>query len=305
MFHTQSDACVRTLLILTFGLIASNGAQATTTPITDPGAGNGNERCLTSGSAAGGTCAAEGPYSGLESMIQLFADEMGMTLTRVDDSSDQVWTAGAGSGIFGFSRSAGRDFDLGVIAGSSGNLSNYDDLLAPIGSSTENTVEYLPTIPSGQNANNDLQTSSTLYKANSGSGPAHLPVFQALPANYQNGSDFRFAIQEDDGSQTPDLWSSNPADNRDGHDHMVTWELNSPYLTANNLVWYISGFENAAFPASDGDFNDYVFVFQNVTPVAATPEPTSPWLVGLGGCLLLVFRRRGHGDGVSEPCDKW
>jgi hypothetical protein len=265
---------IRVLILAALGLTP---AVASVTFVTDPGAGNGSERCLTSGAGNGGNCAAEGAYSGLESMIQLFADSEGLTLSRVDDSSDQTWTASANSGVFGIARSAGRDFTLGVIPGDSGDTEDYEQVLGVIGSAAAPT-EYLPTIPAGQNANGDLQTSATYSSG--------LPVFTGLPTQIQNGSDFRFAIQQSTATN-PDLWSSNPADNRDAHDHMVTWQLTGGNVPAGD-VWYIVGFENAVFPGSDGDFNDYVFLFQNVSPNAAVPEPNSAISGTVIGALLVL-----------------
>ena len=73
---------------------------------------------------------------------------------------------------------------------------------------------------------------------------------------------------------------------------MVTWQLSNSYLTTNNLVWYIAGFENAAAPGSDRDFNDYVFVFQNVAPDTARPSRPLLFLIGSALVGLGVLRRR-------------
>src|ERR1700693_1842174 len=114
------------LCILTLTAAAVFPARASLTAITDPGAGTGAERCLSSGVSAGGNCAAGGVYSGLESMIQLFANAESLTLTRIDDSSDLIWTAGAGAGVFGIARSASRNFSLGILPGQSGGTYTQD-----------------------------------------------------------------------------------------------------------------------------------------------------------------------------------
>lgn len=276
-------------LSLIYLLSATVLSAAPFTTINDPAANTGAERCLSSGAGAGGNCASQGAYSGFQSMVQLFANAMGATLTRISDDQDSVWTAGAGAGIVGIGRSAGRDFSLGVLPGVSGGA--FDERLSAIGSTSLTQVFYLPQIPAGQNTNNDLLVSNTLYQAN-------LPVFSNLPSTYTNGTPFRFAILQRSGAivnNTPDLWSSLPTNNTSDNffDHMVTFQLNNAYLSNNNLTWYIAGFENARFAGGgDGDFNDYVFVFQNVVPVGASiPEPISTSLAGLGLVSILWLRR--------------
>src|SRR5579863_3916674 len=201
------------LCVLILAVASVLPAHASLTFITDPGAGNGSERCVSSGAGDGGNCAAGGVYSGLESMIQVFADAEDLALTRVDDSSDEIWTAGTGAGIFGIARSASRDFTLGILPGESGGT--YASELAVIGSA--GSVEYLPAadVPAsgtGQNLNGDLQASATY--ASNGS-----PTFTSIAP----GS-FRFAIQCAPSSCTAPFqtWSSLPTDNSDGKDHMVT-----------------------------------------------------------------------------------
>ncbi len=276
-------ALKRAASVLLWTAIATVPARASLTFITDPGAGTGAERCLSDGAGNGGTCANQGTYANLTSMVQLFADSQGMTLTRIDDGSDQFWTAQAGSGVFGLARSAGRDFTLGLIPGATGG--SYTQLLGVIGSSS-GPKEFLPGPPanSADSGPGDLDTSGSNYDVNK-----H-PVFTAIPIADQ-GSPFRFAIKQNTATN-PDLWASNPVDNRDTADHMVTWQLHSAYLDSNNLVWYVAGFENAVFPTSDGDFNDYAFVFQNVTNQQATPEPASFAIAGAALAGLFAWRYR-------------
>ena len=262
-------------LLFAATLIPGSLGASIITSVTGSGAANGSERCLTGASQNGGACDATGSYSGLTSMVQLFADSQGATLTRVDDASDGLWSiAGPDPGVFAIGRSAGRDFNLGTIPGSAPGT--FTPLLPAIASN----AFYLPSIPAGQNANGDLSVSAGKYDINN--RPASLtPVTQT--------GDFQFAIQQVGG---PDLWSSNSANNSDGQlDHMVTWQLSSSYLTANNLVWYIAGFENAAAPGSDRDFNDYVFLLQDVAPDTSAPEPVTAVLIGSALIFLGVARR--------------
>ena len=77
----------RTLsLIFAAMLIPGSLGASIITSVTGSGAANGSERCLTGASQDGGTCDPTGSYSGLTSMVQLFADSQGATLTRVDDA---------------------------------------------------------------------------------------------------------------------------------------------------------------------------------------------------------------------------
>ena len=259
-------------LIFAVLLIPGSLGALNITFVTGSGAGNGSERCLTGATQDGGTCDTVGNYSGLTSMVQLFADSQGATLTRIDDTTDQLWTVvGPNAGAFAIGRSAGRDFSLGTIPGSSPGT--FTSVLPPFGSN----AFVLPSIPAGQNANGDLSVVAGEYDINN--RPASFtPITQA-------GS-FQVAIQQQGG---PDLWSSYSPDNLDGQDHMVTWQLTDAYLTANNLVWYIAGFENAASPGSDRDFNDYVFLYQDVAPDA--PEPATFLLIGSALIGLGVIRR--------------
>jgi len=208
-------------------------------------------------------------------MVQLFADSQGATLTRIDDTDDELWKVVApGAGVFAIGRSASRSFSLVTIQGSAPGASAQ--VLAPFASN----AFRLPSIPTGQNGNTDLSVVSGYYDA-SGRPASFAPVSQS--------GDFQFAIQQVGGT---DLWSSEVANNPDGQvDHMVTWQLSNSYLTANHLVWYIAAFENAASPGSDRDFNDYVFLIQNVDPVSGAPEPATIVLIGFALIGLPAVRR--------------
>jgi hypothetical protein len=266
----------RPLILLIFAVLLMPGSLGALniTFVTGSGAGNGSERCLTGAAQDGGTCDTAGNYGGLTSMVQLFADSQGATLTRVDDTTDQLWTIdGPNAGVFAIGRSAGRAFALGTIPGSSPGA--FTSVLPAFASN----AFYLPSIPAGQNANGDLSVLAGKYDVNN--RPASFtPVTQA--------GNFQFAIQQQGGT---DLWSSNTANNSDGLDHMVTWQLTDPYLTANNLVWYIAGFENAVSPGSDRDFNDYVFLYQDVAPDGSAPEPATFVFIGSALIGLGVIRR--------------
>ena len=54
---------------------------STITFVTGSGAASGAERCTSGASQNSGACDATGNYNGLKSMVQLFADSQGATLT--------------------------------------------------------------------------------------------------------------------------------------------------------------------------------------------------------------------------------
>ncbi len=271
------------------------------TLIVGAGAGNNSERCLSDAAGVGGTCASSpsGSYAGLDSIVQLFADSEGLTLTRVSDSTDQVWTAGAGAGVFGIARSASRNFTLGELPGTSGG--SYQQVLNTIGSSS-GPVVYLPTPYVTANNSAQKPTSGTddltgdTAASEIASTPGTYDYTTGLPVFTSIGTGtFRFAIQCATaggncavGPENQEIWSSLPGDNvsidSTTPDHMVTWQLTGGAIPVGD-TWYIAGFENGT---SDYDYNDYVFLFQNVTPSAATPEPGSVVLVSIAFVALLV-----------------
>jgi hypothetical protein len=232
-------------------------------------------------------------------MVQLFADSFSLSLTRIDDSADVIWTAGPGAGIFGIARSASRDFTLGDLPGISGGT--YQQLLGVIGSSGVPIVllptSYVNAIDATQkptSGTDDLTRNTATSEPNSVAGKydftTGLPVFTAI-----GQGTFRFAIQCATaggacavGPETQELWSSLPSDNTPvdatRSDHMVTWQLTGGAVPTGD-TWYIGAFENGT---SDYDYNDYVFVFQNADPSGVTPEPGSLVLAGIAILSLLV-----------------
>ena len=303
-------------LAIALTLAATPAIAGPYTSIVNPGAGTGSERCVTGGAGSGtlpgtttipqlgGLCAAQGAYGGLTSVVQLFANSQGASLIRVPDANDQVWTANPGAGVFGLGRSASNSFTLGYLPGASGGALNaqgintgFTPLLGAIGAAGAPAV-YLPApfiagLPAAENANNDLTTGTTqgLGAYFSNGSPNFLPVSVANP--------FRFAIE---GSTVTRLWSSLPADNAPFEagdttvDHLVTWQLSSPALTAAGATEYVASFENASFATGgDGDFNDYTFVFLNVNPVGfGVPEPDTLALLGCFLPGLVLLRARGR-----------
>ena len=98
----------RPLVAAALAFVALPAVAAPFTAIANPAAFNGSERCATAT-----TCVNAGRYGGLSSVVQLFARSQGATLLRVDDITDQLWTALPGAAVFGLGRAAQNDFSLG------------------------------------------------------------------------------------------------------------------------------------------------------------------------------------------------
>jgi hypothetical protein len=286
------------------GLLCLHGAaRAQYSSVVNPGAGSGSERCTTGGSFTatggnqaaaqdGGNCATGGNYSGLTSIVQLFADSQAYetgdatTLTRVQDDQDTLWQARTGAGVFAIGREAGNASTFGYVPGATGGT--YASVLGTLANASlylpSSFVADLNTYYPGlnQNKNGDIKTNT-----DGGNGVGEytaqgIPNFLAFSGLT---SPFRFAIFSNGST----LWTSNAVSNSDGHDHMVTWQLSNAYLTAHNETMYIASFEDSSFPGGDGDFNDYTFVFLNINPVS---EPAPLAVLPLGMATLLYGRRR-------------
>src|SRR5215471_5992866 len=76
------------LLAVSFGR-----AHATVTAVNSLGKGDGFERCLIGD--ASGLCGAHGTYKNAYSITRIFSAWTGRTLTRVNDDSDKIFSAGS------------------------------------------------------------------------------------------------------------------------------------------------------------------------------------------------------------------
>ncbi|MBN1764417.1 MAG: DUF4114 domain-containing protein [Sedimentisphaerales bacterium] len=98
---------------------------------------------------------------------------------------------------------------------------------------------------------------------------------------------FRFGLNIMDQPGT--IWSSAPVDNRDGIDHMVTYQING----TNS---YVIAWEDLSADGSwcdfDGDYNDLIVQVNGAQPVIPIPEPIPLILFASGGIFL--FYRPGR-----------
>jgi Domain of unknown function (DUF4114)/PEP-CTERM motif len=80
-----------------------------------------------------------------------------------------------------------------------------------------------------------------------------------------------------------DIFASDPSLSTDGvnHAYMTAFSGSIPDIAGTITGTYV-GMEDLPASVSDFDYNDDTFVFTNVTPTAATPEPSSFLLFGTG-----------------------
>ena len=98
-------------------------------------------------------------------------------------------------------------------------------------------------------------------------------------------------------SYNGDIFASDPSLSTDGVNHAYLTAFSGPIPDiAGNIAGTFVGMEDLPNGSSDFDYNDDTFVFTNVAPTAATPEPSSILLFGTGligaaGALRRKFAR--------------
>ena len=191
------------------------------------------------------------PGSGREPTLEEILANTGHSLTRVSDSLDIIWNTRAGDGpsvVRARARYAGYNNAFGIIPQEGVLADLYIPLLVPRG-------------PSGWQSAGES--------------------WVALDGLVSPDEDFFLALATPVG-----LWSSNPADNSDGLDHMVT------YVDDEDPYHYFVGFEDLR-GGGDRDYNDLVIeLHQVVDGPVPIPEPGTLTLMGAGLVGLGVLRRR-------------
>lgn len=243
-------------------------AHAVPTFVDTMGGHNGNERCLVgTGSFGNNTCTGGGTFGNQSSIVDLIINDINTTENlslsweRVTDPADNVFTflsnANTSTSVRGRARYAGYNNKFGATVDGA-----YSELLgAPL---PQNTVLL------GNNVSD----------------------FTSLDLGLTSGDFWNPTLVAGDGK----VYTSDPTDNLNGLDHMVTFRtidpINDPDLDGFAAFRYIIAFEDLP-DLGDEDYNDYV-VEINFAALQTTnvPEPAALSLFGLGIVGLGLMRRR-------------
>jgi hypothetical protein len=252
-------------------------ARADLTPIQVKGGGGGGERCLVPES---GNCAPGGNFGGKASILDIISADIGKSLTRVDDSFDQLWNNLVDNGgiVRARARYAGDNSELGYTLT---DKTGYVKLLDVF--STNNRVR----VDSAALANASNKDDIVAFPAQASWVTIKADAFDP----------YQFVLR----NKTQDDWfSSMPGaktfDN--ALDQMVTFKVEGSKDPHYIIAWedrvITQMFDRSGkfkCKGADCDYNDYVFELKLTQPV---PEPSTWALMGMGLAGVGFAMRRGR-----------
>lgn len=267
--------------------ISTPSARATVTSINPYGDSGGTERCLVGNGSD--RCTKGGPYFGAYSITRLFSAWTGRSLTRIDDNTDKVWSAGR----FGYIEVAGIAHYLSNHGTSSagiwiddGRFSASEFLPFPAGTEVappDNRT--LGVVLPGEKVTADIVTGRAFDASFIAMTLGTRPFELVYRSRLTDGS-----VQYFSSDGTSRGFNNRVVSGRT-LDHMVSWyagrRIDGRHNTADT---YLVAFERAR---QDDDFQDAVYAIS--IPVNAVPEPPVWAILALGFALTAWLRnQRSH-----------
>jgi hypothetical protein len=243
--------------------ISASSHAAVFTPINTYGNDDGSERCLVGN--ASDLCTKGGAYKNKFSITRIYANDSGRTLTRLDDTTDKIW-------------SAPRNYvEVRPIAH---YLSGNGPSAAGILTSTSSFLTFAD-VPDNRVAGTPMDSISD-YVPLGGFTNIDLP-----------GGVFEFLYKSQSKTYTSNNFAGNGFDNLDSGalDHMVSWYTGTAIdLRGNQASVYLIAFERAN---KDDDFQDGVY---ELRIAEAIPEPSTYAMLTVGFGLLgwSAYRRKNR-----------
>jgi hypothetical protein len=275
--RTMNNALVRAGRVLLGTAILSGtclSAAAATIDVNSHGGGDGGERCLVS---TGAKCSG-GSYDNALSLISIFENDLGagITLVRVDDSSDKIWmNATSNSGeVRAIARYASDNSELGFDSGN-----GFTFLTGPL-------------------ANNQVSVNSALAFA----GDNHTGDFVITPDSWTtipvpawtpfafvlNDESMNYMISSNRGSGVASAGYEN-SDNLN-LDYMVTFQVRLNGVAQQDYFIAWEDRDPRIGNTGDYDYNDFIAEVRFADPV---PEPEIYAMLAAGlGLMGFVGRRR-------------
>jgi len=244
-------------------LISGTAHAAIFTSINTFGNNDGSERCLVGN--ASDLCTKGGAYKNKFSITHIYAADRGRTLTRLDDTTDKVWTAPL------------NYLEVRPIAH---YLSNNDTSTAGVLTSASSFLSFADVTPDNRVAGTKIDSIND-----------YVPLGNFINVNLPAGS-FEFLYKSQGKTYTSDNFAGNGFDNGNSGalDHMVSWYTGTAVdLRGHQADVYLIAFERKH---ADDDFQDGVYELRIARPV---PEPSIYATLALGLGLLGYTRLKHRG----------